>query len=87
MPAMYSLVFSEEATRELHALPTQTDRRRVLAALQCLTTDPDSLGVGDAVDEAGRVNRIGLIGTVAFAYWTDHAMQRLRVLAIQSMVE
>jgi len=84
---MYSVVFSDDATEELAAIERPADRRRLLAAIQCLTADPESTGVAEAIDGHGRMNRIGMVGATAFVFWADHAMKRLRIVAVASMVE
>lgn len=84
---MYSVIFSDEAAAEIAAIAHPTDRQRLLAAIQCLTADPESTGTADAIDGHGRMNRIGVVGANAFVYWADHAMKRLRIVAIASMLE
>ena len=80
---MYSIVFSEHILDELAAIDLASDRRRVLAAIQCLTTNPTSPGIGEAMDASGRVNRIATVGGVAFVFWADHALNKLRILAVK----
>jgi len=79
---MYSLILSEPAMTELRALEPPTLRRSVSAALSRLTLEPDNPGIAEAIDAEGRVNRIAVLDTVAFVFWTDHALRRVRVLAV-----
>jgi hypothetical protein len=84
---MYSLHFADEALEELGLVPVPLDRRKVLAAIQCLTACPESLGVAEAIDAGGRTNRIGVLGRIAFVYWADHALRQLRILAVQTVAD
>jgi hypothetical protein len=84
---MYSLIFSAEALAEMRALEPPATRRNVTAVLQRIALDPETRGLTEMIDAEGRINRVGLLNTVAFVFWTDHAMKRMRVLAVKSMVE
>jgi len=84
---LYTLVFSEEALAEMRAIESPPVRRSVAAALQRLALEPDTTGLTEAVDAEGRINRVGLLDTVAFVFWTDHAMRRVRVIAVKDMAE
>lgn len=81
----YQLAFARDAVEELLAIESPVDRRKVVASIQCLTVDPVGSGIGELVDARGRINRIAMIGNQAFVFWIDHAMKKMRVLAIQSM--
>ncbi len=80
---MYTVVFADPILDELAALDAATDRRRVLAAIQCLTMDPGSPGIGEAVDAAGRINQIATVGGVAYVFQADHALRKLKILAVR----
>lgn len=84
---MYSLIFSDEALAEMRAIEPAATRRALSATLQRLATEPETPGLGEAVDDEGRINRIGVFNTVAFVFWTDHTMKRVRVLAVREMAE
>ncbi len=84
---MYSLVFSEEALAEMRAIEPPAARRKVASVLQRIALEPETRGLAEAVDDEGRINRIGVLDTTAFVFWTDHAMRRVRVLAIREMAE
>ena len=84
---MYQIVFAPDVLEELAAIETPMERRKAIAAIQCLCADPSSLGFAKTIDTQGHINRIGVIGGVAFTFWADHAMGRLRITAIQSVVD
>jgi hypothetical protein len=84
---MYSLVFSEEALAEMRAIEPAATRRVVTATLQRLANEPDTPGLAEAIDGDGRINRIGVFNTIAFVFWADHALKRVRVLAVKDMAE
>jgi hypothetical protein len=84
---MYRLVFADEVLEELGQIESLQERRKVLAALQCLTANPEGTGVGEAIDAQGRVNRIAVLGALAFVYWADHTLRTMRVLAVQQIKE
>ncbi len=83
---MYDIVFSEEVLEELAALDAPMERRKFLAAVQCLPADPSNPGVAEALDLQGRSNRIAVISGVAIVYWADHVLRKMRVLALQPVV-
>jgi hypothetical protein len=82
---MYTLAFSDEALEELGLIDSPMERRKALAAIQCLTTIPESLGCGEAVDVQGRTSRIAVLGGLAFVFWADHTFRKLRILAIKQV--
>jgi hypothetical protein len=84
---VYSLIFSAEALAEMRAIEPLTVRRNVTAALQRIAAEPETRGFGEVIDAEGRVNRVGIIDTVAFVFWSDHVLKRVRVLAVASMLE
>lgn len=84
---MYELEFSQDVLEELAAIDSPAERRKFLAAVQCLPADPSNLGLAEALDIQGRSNRIAVISGVAFVYWADHPMRKIRVLSVRSMQE
>ena len=82
---MYDLEFSQDVLEELAAIDSPGERRKFLAAVQCLPADPAHPGVGEALDQQGRGNRIAVISGVAFVYWADHPMRKIRILAVRSV--
>lgn len=84
---MYTLVFAPDVLEDLQSIRSPLERRKVVAAIQCLCADPSTLGIASAVDRSGRVNRIAVIGGIAFTFWADHALARLRVTAIQVVTD
>lgn len=81
---MYDLEFSSDLLEELSAIDAPGERRKFLAAVQCLPVDPANPGIGEALDTQGRTSRIAVISGVAFVYWADHAMRKIRILALHS---
>jgi hypothetical protein len=81
----YQLAFAPDAVEELLALDSPLDRRKIVATIQCLTVDPVGSGIGEVIDGRGRTNRVAMIGRYAFVFWIDHAMGRMRILAIRAM--
>jgi len=82
---MYDLEFSQDVLEELGAIDSPGERRKFLAAVQCLPVDPANPGLGEALDQQGRASRISVISGVAFVYWADHPMRKIRILAVRSM--
>jgi hypothetical protein len=82
---MYKVAFAEDVLDELGLIDSPMERRKALAAIQCLTANPESLGVAEAVDVQGRSCRIAVLGGIAFVYWADHALRKLRILAVQQV--
>lgn len=80
---MYDLEFSNDVLEELAAIDSPGERRKFLAAVQCLPVDPAHPGAAEALDQQGRSNRIGVISGVAFVYWADHPMRKIRILAVR----
>jgi hypothetical protein len=75
------VVFSEDATDFLLALPKRRQRQASESASQLAK---DNLGEGDYFlpDDSGREIAHLLIGEFVFAYWVDHAVAEVRILEI-----
>jgi hypothetical protein len=84
---MYRVIFAPDVAEELAAIDSPFERRKVLAAIQCLPLDPEALGIASVVDTQGAIHQVGVCGGVAFVYRAEHAARRIVVLAIQSVVE
>jgi hypothetical protein len=82
---MYDLEFAQDVLEELGAIDSPGERRKFLAAVQCLPADPAHPGLAETLDQQGRVSRISVISGVSFVYWPDHAMRKIRVLAVRSV--
>ncbi len=82
---MYDLEFSQDILEELAAIESPGERRKFLAAVQCLPVDPSNPGLGEVLDQQGRASRITVISGVAFVYWADHPIRKIRVLAVRSV--
>jgi len=82
---MYDLEFAQDVLEELGAIDSPIERRKFLAAVQCLPADPTHPGLADVLDQQGRTSRLAVISGIAFVYWTDHPMRKIRVLAVKSM--
>lgn len=82
---MYDLEFAQDVLEELAAIDSPGERRKFLAAAQCLPADPANPGIAPALDQQGRANRIAVISGVAFVYWADHPTRKIRVLAVRSV--
>lgn len=82
---MYDLEFAQDVLEELAAIDSPAERRKFLAAVQCLPADPANPGLAEALDQHGRSNRVAVISGVAFVYWSDHPMRKIRVLAVRSV--
>lgn len=82
---MYELEFAQDVLEELGAIDSPGERRKFLAAVQCLPADPAHPGLAEALDQQGRVSRITVVSGVALVYWADHPMRKIRVLAVRSL--
>jgi len=82
---MYELEFSQDVLEDISVMEAAVDRRRSLAAAQCLPADPSHPGMAEALDQHGRGNRIAVVSGIALVYWTDHPMRKIRVLAVRSL--
>jgi hypothetical protein len=82
---MYDLEFAQDVLEELSAIDSPGERRKFLAAVQCLPVDPANPGLAGVLDQQGRTSCITVISGVAFVYWADHPMRKIRILAVRSM--
>ncbi len=84
---MYSVIFAQDVADELVAIDSPLERRKVIAAIQCLPLNPGETGIGEVVDVDGRIHRIGVSGGIAFVFRANHPLQRIEVLAVQAVYE
>jgi len=78
----YKLVVEESALEVLLALPAKR-RESILRTFDSLSQNPFQEGDFSVKDDAQRSVQIKYADGILITYWADHAVQELRVVAVE----
>ena len=78
----YSYALGEEAVHAFTSLSPR-QRGRLLRVLAGLTRRPDQSGDYQEAGASGRLYEVKLIDDLLLTWWTDHAVQEIRVVRIE----
>jgi hypothetical protein len=75
--APYRVMVAREILTQ--AKPSMSERRRLLALLDSLASDPFQAGDFQEDDGEGRPVQVRVIGRYALTFWADHAAKEVKV--------
>jgi hypothetical protein len=77
----YAVYLRIEAAELLKSVAAQ-DRRRIENFVDSLSGNPFKTGDYTETDTTGRPIQIKILGNLALAFWADHAVKEIKVVAI-----
>jgi hypothetical protein len=80
--AAYDLVLSEAAAMRL-VLATRPQQRKLAALFDQLKTTPFRSGDLQERDTQGRINEVLVLDDWLVTFWSDHAVQELRIVRLE----
>lgn len=77
----YRIYLRLEAVQALQAL-RRSEKGRMGQFIDSLAADPFKAGDYTELDETGRSIQVKVVGRFALAYWSDHAVQEIRIVEV-----
>jgi len=77
----YRIYLRLEAVQALQAL-RRSEKGRMGQFIDSRAADPFKAGDYTELDETGRSIQVKVVGRFALAYWSDHAVQEIRIVEV-----